>query len=98
MEFNDDLVDGTPEGIELVERLDAWNRVRRIFCNLEKDDQRAPQMVFTDRMPKASNEKSRRISQAVQRRVKGGLNSLAEALNMVSWMLEHPVPSALEVF
>ena len=49
-------------------------------------------------MPKASNEKSRRISQAVQRRVKGGLNSLAEALNMVSWMLEHPVPSALEVF
>ena len=36
MEFNDDLVDGTPEGIELVERLDAWNRVRRFSGILRK--------------------------------------------------------------
>ena len=44
VEFNDDLVEGTPEGIELVECSDAWSWVRRMFWSLE-DDQRALQMV-----------------------------------------------------
>ena len=31
VEFNDYLVDGTPEGMELVERSDSCSRVKRMF-------------------------------------------------------------------
>ena len=50
MEFNDDLLDTRPEGIDLIERLEAWSRVNKLFRNLEKDDQRALQMVVIDGM------------------------------------------------
>ena len=39
VEFNVDLVDGIPEGIEIVERSDAWSWVRRMLLRLEKDYQ-----------------------------------------------------------
>ena len=48
--INDDLVDGTSEGIELVERSDARNWVRRVFWSLEKDNERALQMVVIEGM------------------------------------------------
>ena len=38
VEFNDDLLNDTPEGIELLERSEAWSRVKRLFRKLEKDD------------------------------------------------------------
>ena len=36
VEFNDDLLNDTPEGIELLERSEAWSRVKRLFRKLEK--------------------------------------------------------------
>ena len=50
MEFNNDLLDTRPEGIDLVERSEAWSRVNKLFGSLEKDDQRALQMVVIDGM------------------------------------------------
>ena len=50
MEFNDDLLDGTPQGMDLVERLEAWSRVNKLLSNLEKDDQCALQNVVSDGM------------------------------------------------
>ena len=38
VEFNDDLLDDRPEGIDLIERSEAWSRVNKLFRNLEKDD------------------------------------------------------------
>ena len=34
VEFNDDLLDDRPEGIDLVERSEAWSRVNKLFRNL----------------------------------------------------------------
>ena len=48
VEFNDDLLDDTPQGMDLVERSEAWSRVNKLFSNLEKDDQYALQMVAID--------------------------------------------------
>ena len=50
VEFNDDLLDDTAQGIDLVERSEAWNRVNKLFRNLEKDDLFALQMVAIDVM------------------------------------------------
>ena len=36
VEFNDDLLNDTPEGIELLERSEAWSRVKLLFRKLEK--------------------------------------------------------------
>ncbi|ABB35101.1 hypothetical protein [Synechococcus sp. CC9605] len=35
VEFNDDLLDDRPEGIDLIERSEAWSRVNKLFRNLE---------------------------------------------------------------
>ena len=82
VEFNDDLVDGTPEGTELVERSDAWSWVRRMFRRLEKDDQRAMQMIVIEgRSLRQAAQHFGVSAMAFQRRIKRGLNSLAEGLN-----------------
>ena len=48
--FNDDLLDGKAQGMDLVERSEAWSRVNKLFRNLENDDQCALQMVVIDGM------------------------------------------------
>ena len=35
VEFNDDLLDDTAQGMDLVERSEAWSRVNKLFRNLE---------------------------------------------------------------
>ena len=50
MEFNDDLLDDTAQGMDLVERSEAWSRVNKLFRNLENDDKCALQMVVIDGM------------------------------------------------
>ena len=44
VEFNDDLFDDTAQGMDLVERSEAWSRENMLFRNLEKDDQCALQV------------------------------------------------------
>ena len=82
VEFNDDLLNDTPEGIELLERSEAWSRVKRLFRKLEKDDQCALQRVVIDGMSLRQTAQQLGISaMTVQRRVKRGLNSLSKELN-----------------
>jgi len=82
VEFNDDLLNDTLEGIELLERSEAWSRVKRLFHKLEKDDQCALQMVVIDGMSLRQTAQQLGISaMTVQRRVKRGLNSLSRELN-----------------
>ena len=82
VEFNDDLLNDTPEGIELLERSEAWSRVKRLFRKLEKDDQCALQKVVIDGMSLRQTAQQLGISaMTVQRRVKRGLNSLSKELN-----------------
>ena len=81
VEFNDDLLDDRPEGIDLVERSEAWSRVNELFRTLEKDDQRALQMVVIDGMSLRQTAQLLDVSaMTVQRRVKRGLNTLAHKL------------------
>ena len=81
VEFNDDLFDTRPEGIDLVERSHAWIKVNKLFRNLEKDDQRALQMVVIDGMSLRQTAQQLDVSaMKVQRRVKRGLNTLAKEL------------------
>ena len=81
VEFNDDLLDDRPEGIDLVERSEAWSRVNKLFRTLEKDDQRALQMVVIDGMSLRQTAQRLDVSaMTVQRRVKRGLNTLANKL------------------
>jgi RNA polymerase sigma-B factor len=82
VEFNDDLRNDTLEGIELLERSEAWSRVKRLFRKLETDDQCALQMVVIDGMSLRQTAQQLGISaMTVQRRVKRGLNSLSRELN-----------------
>ena len=82
VEFNDDLLNDTPEGTELLERSEAWSRVKRLFSKLEKDDQWALQIVVIDGMSLRQTAQQLGISaMTVQRRVKRGLNSLSKELN-----------------
>ena len=82
VEFNDDLLNDTLEGIELLERSEAWSSVKRLFRKLEKDDQCALQMVVIDGMSLRQTAQQLGISaMTVQRRVKRGLNSLSRELN-----------------
>ena len=84
VEFNDDLLDDRPEGIDLVERSEAWSRVNKLFRTLEKDDQRALQMVVIDGMSLRQTAQLLDVSaMTVQRRVKRGLNNLANKLRAV---------------
>ena len=82
VEFNDDLRNDTLEGIELLERSEAWSRVKRLFRKLETDDQCALQMVVIDGMSLRQTAQQLGISaMTVQRRVKRGLDSLSRELN-----------------
>ena len=81
VEFNDDLLDNRAEGIDLVERSEAWSRVNKLFRTLEKDDQRALQMVVIDGLSLRRTAQLLDVSaMTVQRRVKRGLNTLANKL------------------
>ena len=81
VEFNDDLLDDRPEGIDLVERSEAWSRVNKLFRTLDKEDQRALQMVVIDGMSLRQTAQLLDVSaMTVQRRVKRGLNTLANKL------------------
>ena len=82
VEFNDDLVDDKPEGIELVERSETWSQIRTMFRNIGTDDQRALQMVVIDGMSLRQTAQQLGVSaMTVQRRVKRGLSSLSRGLN-----------------
>ena len=50
VEFNDDLLDDKAQGMNLVERSEAWSRVHKLFRNLEREDQCAMQMVVIEGM------------------------------------------------
>ena len=80
-EFNDDLVDTTTEGIDQVERSEAWTRVRTTFRRIEPIDQRALQKVVIEGLSLRQAALQLGISaMTVQRRVKRGLNRLAREL------------------
>ena len=80
-EFNDDLVDATTEGIDQVESSEAWMRVRTTFRRIESIDQRALQMVVITGMSLRQAAQLLDVSaMTVQRRVKRGLNTLANKL------------------
>ena len=82
VEFNDDLLDDRSEGIDLVERSEAWSRVNKLFRTLERDDQLALQMVVIDGMSLRQTARLLGVSaMTVQRRVKRGLNTIAQKLN-----------------
>ena len=82
VELNNDLLDDRPEGIDLVERSEAWSRVNKLFRTLEKDDQCALQMVVIDGMSLRQTAQRLGVSaMTVQRRVKRGLNTIAKRLN-----------------
>ncbi len=82
MEFNDDLLDDTAQGMDLVERSEAWSRVNKLFRNLENDDQCALQMVVIDGMSLRQTARLLGVSaMTVQRRVKRDLNTIAKKLN-----------------
>ena len=78
VEFNDDLA----QGMDLVERSEAWSRVNKLFRNLENDDQCALQMVVINGMSLRRAARLLGVSaMTVQRRVKRGLNTIAKKLN-----------------
>ena len=82
MEFNDDLLDDTPQGMDLVERSEAWSRANKLFHNLENDDQCSLQMVDIYGMSLRKTAQQLGVSaMTVQRRVKRGLNNIAKQLN-----------------
>ena len=82
VEFNDDLLDDKAQGMDLVERSEAWSRVNKLFRNLENDDQCEVQMVVIDGMSLRQTARLLGISaMTVQRRVKRGLNTIAKQLN-----------------
>ena len=82
VEFNDDLLDDRPEGIDLVERSEAWSKVNKLFRSLENNDQCALQMVVIDGMSLRQTARLLGVSaMTVQRRVKRGLNTIAQKLN-----------------
>jgi len=81
VEFNDDLVDETPEGLETVERSEDWRRVRLMFRRIQPEEQRAVRMVVIDGMSLRMTAEQLGVSaMTVQRRVKRGLNNIARGL------------------
>ena len=67
--------------MDLVERSEAWSRVNKLFRNLGNDDQCALQMVDIDGMSLRQTARLLGVSaMTVQRRVKRGLNTLANEL------------------
>jgi len=82
VEFTDHLLDEKAQGMDLVERSEAWSRVQKLFRNLEKDDQCALQMVVIEGMSLRQTAQLNGVSaMTVQRRVKRGLNTIAKKLN-----------------
>ena len=68
--------------MDLVERSEAWSRVNKLFRNLPNDDQCALQMVIIDGMSLRQTARLLGVSaMTVQRRVKRGLNTIAQKLN-----------------
>ena len=81
VEFNDDLVDETSEGIEMVDRSETWMRVREMFGKIGPEDQRAIQMVVIDGLSLRKTAQHLGISaMTVQRRVKRGLHRISAGL------------------
>ena len=65
--------------MELVERSEAWSRVKKLFHNLEKDDQCALQMVVINVINLRQTAQRLWVSaMTVQRRVKRGLNTISK--------------------
>ena len=82
VEFNEELLEDKAQGMYLVERSEAWSRVNKLFCNLEKDDQCALQMVVIEGMSlRLPGQLIGASAMTVQRRVKRGLNTIAKKLN-----------------
>ena len=81
VEFNDDQVDETPEGIETVERSEDWGRVRLMFRRIQPEEQNAIRMVVIEGMSLRVTAQQLGVSaMTVQRRVKRGLNNIAMGL------------------
>ena len=79
VEFNDDLVDETPVGLELVEQSETWTRVEKVFRRIDLTDQKAIQMVVIEGMSLRQTAQQLGISaMTVQRRVKRGLKSISD--------------------
>ena len=79
VEFNDDLVDETPVGLELVERSETWTRVEKVFRRIDRTDQKAIQMVVIEGMSLRQTAQQLGVSaMTVQRRVKRGLKSISD--------------------
>lgn len=81
VEFNDDLLDTRTVGIDLIERSEVWSRVNKLSGNLEKEDQRALQMVVIDGMSLRQTAQQLYVTaMKIKRRVKRRLNILAKEL------------------
>ena len=81
VEFNDDQIDETPEGIETVERSEDWGRVRLMFRRIQPEEQNAIRMVVIEGMSLRVTAQQLGVSaMTVQRRVKRGLYNIAMGL------------------
>ena len=81
VEFNDDQIDETPEGIETVERSEDWGRVRLMFRRMQPEEQNAIRMVVIEGMSLRVTAQQLGVSaMTVQRRVKRGLYNIAMGL------------------
>ena len=81
VEFNDDQVDETPEGMKTVERSEDWGRVRLMFRRIQPEEQNAIRMVVIEGMSLRVTAQQLGVSaMTVQRRVKRGLNNIAMGL------------------
>ena len=81
VEFKEDVLDTRPVRIDLVEHSEAWSRVNKLLSNHEKDDQRALQMVVIDGLSlRQAAQQLDFLAMTVQRRVKRGLNTIAQRL------------------
>ena len=82
VEFNDDLFDETAQRMNLVERSEAWWKVNNLFRSHENNDQCALQMVVIVGMSLRQTARLLGVSDmTVQRRMKRGLNTIAQKLN-----------------
>ena len=81
VEINDDMVVEPAEGIDMIERSEAWMQVRAMFRTIGAEEQCAVQMVVIDGMSLRKTAQHLGISaMTVQRRVKRGLNRIALGL------------------
>ena len=84
VELNDDVVDDDDAGMTLVERSEVWNQISSIFRQIGKDEQFALQKVVIEGMSLRQTAQKLGVSaMTVQRRVKRGLQSIANGLQSV---------------